>query len=107
MDHRVHRDGLWCRLPRCLHQAVRALRTLRDLLLGRVAGALLPPPELWFIIKTFFVMTAMLLPRGVMPRVRIDILIRAGWGRLLVLSFANLFITMFLVSLGVLHIGGL
>ena len=75
--------------------------------LGGWLGPSFLPPELWFIIKTFFVMTAMLLPRGVMPRVRIDILIRAGWGRLLVLSFANLFITMFLVSLGVLHIGGL
>jgi NADH-quinone oxidoreductase subunit H len=74
--------------------------------LGGWLGPSFLPPEVWFIIKTFLVMTAMLLPRGVMPRVRIDILIRAGWGRLLVLSFANLFITMFLVSLGVLHIGG-
>ncbi len=59
------------------------------------------PPEVWFIIKTTIVMLVMMLPRSIMPRVRIDILLRAGWLRLLVLSFANIFITMVIVSLGV------
>jgi NADH:ubiquinone oxidoreductase subunit H len=42
----------------------------------------------------------MMLPRSVMPRTRLDILIRAGWVKLLALSFANLFLTMVIVSLG-------
>jgi len=75
--------------------------------LGGWLGPPFLPPEVSFVIKTFFVMTLMLLPRGIMPRVRIDLLIRTGWSRLLGLSFANLFLTMLLVSLGFLHIGGL
>jgi len=75
--------------------------------LGGWLGPSFLPAELWFIIKTFLVMTALLIPRGVMPRVRIDLLLRAGWTRLLILSFANLFITMLLLSSGILHIGGL
>ena len=56
---------------------------------------------------SFFVMTVMLIPRGTMPRIRIDLMIRAGWTRLLVLSFANIFLTMLLVSLGIFRIGAL
>ncbi len=74
--------------------------------LGGWLGPSFLPPEVWFIFKTFLVLTAMLIPRGVMPRIRIDIMLRAGWTRLLVLSFANLFITMLLISSGILHIGG-
>ena len=59
------------------------------------------PPEVWFILKTTIVMVFMMLPRSIMPRVRIDILLRAGWVRLLALSFANIFITMLIVSLRV------
>jgi NADH-quinone oxidoreductase subunit H len=64
------------------------------------------PPEVWFILKTFLVMLAMMLPRAVMPRVRIDILLRSGWTRLMLLSFASLFMALVVVSLGLYHIGG-
>ncbi|TMP98981.1 MAG: NADH-quinone oxidoreductase subunit NuoH [Thaumarchaeota archaeon] len=75
--------------------------------LGGWLGPSFLPPELWFLLKTFLVMTAMLIPRGTMPRIRIDLMIRVGWTRLLVLSFANIFLTMLLVSLGIFRIGGL
>jgi NADH-quinone oxidoreductase subunit H len=74
--------------------------------LGGWMGPSFLPPEVWFLIKTFFVMTAMIFPRGVVPRVRIDTLLRTGWTRLLVIGFANIFFSMLLVSLGLVHIGG-
>ncbi|MBI3841503.1 MAG: NADH-quinone oxidoreductase subunit H [Thaumarchaeota archaeon] len=69
--------------------------------LGGWLGPAPVPPEVWFILKTTAVMIAMMLPRSVMPRVRIDQLLRAGWVKLLALSFANMFVTMVIVSLGV------
>jgi len=68
--------------------------------LGGWLGPSPVPPEVWFILKTTVVMVVMMLPRSIMPRVRIDILLRAGWVRLLVLSFANIFLTMLIVALG-------
>jgi NADH-quinone oxidoreductase subunit H len=65
------------------------------------------PPAFWFILKTFVVMLAMMLPRAVLPRIRIDLLLRGGWTRLMVLSFVNLFMALLLVSFGLYHIGGL
>jgi NADH-quinone oxidoreductase subunit H len=59
------------------------------------------PPELWFILKLTIVMLLMMLPRSIMPRLRIDMMLRAGWLRLLVLAFVNIFLAMLLVSLGV------
>jgi NADH-quinone oxidoreductase subunit H len=61
------------------------------------------PPEVWFVLKTTLVMLAMMLPRAVMPRVRIDTLLRGGWSRLMMLTFVNLFIALLVVSLGVYH----
>jgi NADH-quinone oxidoreductase subunit H len=61
------------------------------------------PPEVWFVLKTFLVMLVMMLPRAVMPRVRIDTLLRGGWSKLMVLAFANLFMALLIVSLGVFH----
>jgi NADH-quinone oxidoreductase subunit H len=69
--------------------------------LGGWLGPPGPPPEVWFILKVTLVMIVMMLPRSIMPRVRIDLLLRAGWVRLLALSFANLFLTMVIISLGV------
>ncbi len=69
--------------------------------LGGWLGPAPVPPEVWFILKTTVVMLVMMLPRSIMPRLRIDLLLRAGWVRLLVLSFANIFLTMLIVSLGV------
>jgi NADH-quinone oxidoreductase subunit H len=71
--------------------------------LGGWLGPTVVPSLIWFLVKTTVVMIAMMIPRSVMPRVRIDMLLRAGWVRLLLLSFANIFITMVIVSLGLVH----
>jgi NADH-quinone oxidoreductase subunit H len=68
--------------------------------LGGWLGPYPVPPEVWFILKTTVVMILLMLPRSIMPRLRIDMLLRAGWVKLLALSFANIFITMVIVSLG-------
>ena len=65
------------------------------------------PPEVWFIAKTFVVMIVMMIPRSVLPRTRIDLLLRGGWSRLMFLAFANIFIAMLLLSLGIVHGGGI
>jgi NADH-quinone oxidoreductase subunit H len=69
--------------------------------LGGWLGPAPVPPEVWFIVKVTVVMILLMLPRSIMPRLRIDMLLRAGWVKLLALSFANIFITMIIVSLGV------
>ncbi|MDA4122773.1 MAG: NADH-quinone oxidoreductase subunit NuoH [Thaumarchaeota archaeon] len=75
--------------------------------LGGWYGPSPAPPAFWFILKTFIVMLAMMLPRAVLPRIRIDQLLRGGWTRLMALSFVNLFMALLLVSLGLYHVGGL
>ena len=65
------------------------------------------PPAFWFIAKTFVVMLIMMLPRAVLPRVTIDTLLRGGWSRLMALTFANLFMALLIVSLGLYRAGGL
>ncbi len=69
--------------------------------LGGWLGPAPVPGVAWFLIKTTIVMIAMMLPRSILPRVRIDMLLRAGWVKLLALAFLNIFIAMVLVSLGV------
>lgn len=71
--------------------------------LGGWLGPAPVPPEVWFIAKLTVVMVFLMLPRSIMPRLRIDMLLRAGWVKLLLLSFANIFLTMVIVSLGVVH----
>ena len=61
----------------------------------------------WFTLKTFGVILLMLLPRGISPRIRIDILLHTGWYKLIVLSFINMFIALALIYGGVLGPGGL
>jgi NADH-quinone oxidoreductase subunit H len=56
----------------------------------------------WFTLKTFGMIMLMLLPRGINPRIRIDILLHTGWYKLIVLSFINVFIALALVYSGVL-----
>ncbi len=68
--------------------------------LGGWLGPAPVPPEVWFILKVTIVMLFLMLPRSIMPRLRIDMLLRAGWVKLLALSFANIFLTMVIVSLG-------
>lgn len=55
----------------------------------------------WFTLKTFGMIMLMLLPRGINPRIRIDILLHTGWYKLIVLSFINIFIALALVYGGV------
>lgn len=55
----------------------------------------------WFTLKTFGIIMLMLLPRGISPRIRIDILLHTGWYKLIVLSFINIFIALALVYGGV------
>jgi NADH-quinone oxidoreductase subunit H len=68
--------------------------------LGGWLGPPFLPPEFWFILKTTIVMIAMMLPRSIAPRIRIDLLLRAGWVKLLILAFINLFIALLIVAGG-------
>jgi len=69
--------------------------------LGGWLGPPILPPEFWFILKTTVVMIVMMLPRSIAPRIRIDLLLRAGWIKLLILSFVNLFVAVLLVGGGI------
>ena len=62
---------------------------------------------LWFVIKTVGVILLILLPRGVFPRVRIDMILHTGWYKLIGLAFINIFIALGLLYAGVLGPGGL
>src|SRR5919109_1211579 len=97
------------------------------LFLGGWAGPMVFPPEvhapiidispiydpvaanatLWFTLKTFGMILLMLLPRGISPRIRIDILLHTGWYKLIVLTFINMFIDLALIYGGILGPGGL
>ena len=61
----------------------------------------------WFVVKTFGIIMLMLLPRGISPRIRIDILLHTGWYKLIVLTFINMFIALALIYGGILGPGGL
>src|ERR671916_510478 len=61
----------------------------------------------WFTLKTVGVIMLILLPRGINPRIRIDILLHTGWYKLIVLTFINVFIALALIYGGVLGPGGL
>ena len=61
----------------------------------------------WFILKTAGVIFFIILPRGVFPRVRVDILLDLGWSKLIGLCFINIFIALGLLYAGVLGPGGL
>lgn len=62
---------------------------------------------LWFVIKTVAVIFLILLPRGVFPRIRIDMLLSLGWSKLIGLAFVNMFIALALIYAGVLGPGGM
>lgn len=61
----------------------------------------------WFTLKTFGIIMLILLPRGINPRIRIDILLHTGWYKLIVLSFINMFIVLAMIYGGVITPGGL
>ncbi len=60
----------------------------------------------WFLLKTIVIIMLMLLPRGISPRIRIDILLHTGWYKLIVLAFINMFVALALIYAGVLGPGG-
>ena len=62
---------------------------------------------LWFTVKVVGVIFFILLPRGVFPRIRIDLLLHIGWYKLIGLAFVNIFIALALVYAGVLGPGGI
>ena len=72
------------------------------LFLGGWNGRAFLPPIAWLLLKLFFVITLIIFPRAVLPRLRIDQLIRIGWAWLIALSFINLFIAVIESSLGVI-----
>src|SRR5919197_3782919 len=63
----------------------------------RIYDATVANAIFWFTVKTFGMIMLMLLPRGISPRIRIDILLHTGWYKLIVLSFINIFIALALV----------
>ena len=62
---------------------------------------------LWFVLKTVTVIFFIILPRGVFPRIRVDMLLNLGWTKLIGLAFVNIFIALGLLYAGVLGPGGL
>lgn len=54
----------------------------------------------WFTLKTLLVMLFIIILRGVNPRYKLDLLLRFGWTRLLILAFINLFIAMLILQMG-------
>jgi len=78
------------------------LLTLQGLYNGVTVNAIF-----WFTVKTFGIIMLMLLPRGISPRIRIDILLHTGWYKLIVLTFINMFIALALIYGGILGPGGL
>jgi NADH-quinone oxidoreductase subunit H len=73
---------------------------ITTLFLGGWSGPAILPQPVWFLLKTFLVASAVVIIRGTFPRVRIDILLRTAWTRLLLLAFANVFVTAGLIWLG-------
>ncbi len=73
----------------------------------RIYNAITASAIFWFTIKTFGMIMLMLLPRGINPRIRIDILLHTGWYKLIVLAFINMFVALALVYGGILGPGGL
>ena len=68
------------------------------LFLGGWWGPAFLPQPVWFIIKTLIVATFIIIPRGVFARIRVDMLIKIGWTRLLVICLANVFLTVLLIT---------
>jgi NADH-quinone oxidoreductase subunit H len=79
--------------------AVAALTTA--LFLGGWWGPPFLPQPIWFIIKSLIVASIMVIIRGTFPRVRVDLILRLGWTRLLIAALGNVAITLTLIYLDV------
>jgi len=73
---------------------------ITTLFLGGWLGPFTVPQPVWFVLKTFVVASIIVIIRGSFPRVRVDLLLKAGWTRLLLLALANIFVTVVLILLG-------
>jgi NADH-quinone oxidoreductase subunit H len=71
------------------------------LFLGGWWGPAFVPQPVWFIIKALIVATFIIIPRAVYARIRVDMLIKIGWTRLLLIGLANVFLTALLISTGI------
>ena len=60
---------------------------------------------IWFVLKTVGVIFFILMPRGVFPRIRIDLLLQIGWYKLIGLAFVNIFIALGVLYSGILEPG--
>ncbi|MEM0117699.1 MAG: NADH-quinone oxidoreductase subunit NuoH [Conexivisphaerales archaeon] len=60
--------------------------------LGGWQGISLLPPLFWSLLKVGIVVLILLSVRGFFPRIRIDQLVRAGWGRLIPICIINIVI---------------
>ena len=69
------------------------------LFLGGWDGPFLPP-ELWYLLKTFFVFFIMIWVRAAMVRIRTDQILKIGWKRLLPLAVINLAVAVALKAIG-------
>jgi NADH-quinone oxidoreductase subunit H len=67
------------------------------LFLGGWQGPFLPP-VVWFMLKTYFVVTILMWARWTFPRIRVDHLMAFSWKILLPIALLNLLITAFLVK---------
>jgi NADH-quinone oxidoreductase subunit H len=79
--------------------AVSALTTV--LFLGAWYGPPFLPQPIWFLIKTLFVAAVMVIIRGTFPRVRVDLMLRIGWTRLLMAAIGNIVLTLGLIYFGI------
>lgn len=70
------------------------------LFLGGWSGPAPLPPEFWFILKCSIITTLLLIPRGVFPRLRIDLLLRQSWARYFILALLNLVVAAVVVLSG-------
>ena len=77
------------------------------LFLGGWWGPAFLPQPVWFIAKTLIVATFIIIPRGVYPRIRVDMLIKIGWTRLLIIALANVFLTILLINSGLMTAWGI
>jgi len=60
--------------------------------LGGWQGPAILPPLFWSLLKVSIVVLILLSVRGFFPRIRIDQLVRAGWGRLIPICILNIVI---------------
>lgn len=75
--------------------------------IDRTLNADLVNGVIWFVLKTVAVIFFILIPRGVFPRIRIDLLLQIGWYKLIGLAFVNIFIALGLLYSGILGPGGI